>query len=577
MFFQPPEPEPPRKGSRAAAEEAFRGRIAPGGEPISKTMPRGEGKGKGEKGKSQGKGKGKGKFPGGAATGGAMMAPPPAPARAAPGGAGKGGKRYPSPGAAAGGAGKGRVTGVGDLPHERVHWKGDRELEAYYDDIRRNWMEDITENFLKFDPAWIDPQGYATPDIPCVVAHVRPPGGMRYRIADLHDAADLGPTVPQLDPFEEGNIGLSRRMSWLLRHGAPEKGLPLDTGGWADIHLVARICHTRPEILIGIARVSDKGRFQVAVMEHIATERREAYPFIRCVQGHSLRFIDERRLMVKVTGDRRKRITGLFHATKYVHLESILKKGLIPGGLRSARQHVHMLPYYPDLPEACGKGLTRGGGRRSDADVIIELHAETVMSEGRIMWLTASGAVVTWNRVPWSAFLKVTVGFGKEARVAWDAAYIDRAPIPYVPPNIGGLARAAAGGAGKGAAAGGADEGGDLMGADPSSMGRGTPLIQKKKTVCRLFQKSRELQTVYSQNRQSSRPFFSRNRESSRPFIPKIERAPDRLFQIFRKSSGGHTLKQIMLARQSCKQIRCPLQSPYSSNVCSASTRNDPQ
>ena len=193
-------------------------------------MPRGEGKGKGEKGKGQGKGKGKGKFPGGAAAGGAMMPPPPAPARAAPGGAGKGGKRYPSPGAATGGAGKGRVTGVGELPHERVHWKGDRELEAYYDDIRRHWMEDITENFPKFDPAWTDPQGYKPLTFPFVVAHVGPPGGMRYRIADLHDAADLGPTVPQLDPFEEGNIGLSRRLSWLLRHGAPEKGASLGHG-----------------------------------------------------------------------------------------------------------------------------------------------------------------------------------------------------------------------------------------------------------------------------------------------------------------------------------------------------------
>ena len=91
------------------------------------------------------------------------------------------------------------------------------------------------------------------------------------------------------------------------------------------------------------------------------------------------------------------------------------------------------------------------------------------MSEGRTMWLTASGAVVTWNRVPWSAFLKVTVGFGREARVAWDAAYIDRTPIPYVPPNIGGLARAAAGGAGKGAASGGAAAGAASGGAGEGS------------------------------------------------------------------------------------------------------------
>ena len=155
---------------------------------------------------------------------------------------------------------------------------GDRELEQYYEDIRRGWMADLTENITRFDPAWADPQGYPTPNKLFVTLHAPAPTGLRYRIADLNDPNDVGPTIPHLDPNEEGNVALSKRMTWLLRHGAVEKGLPMDTGGWSDINYVARICRTRVEVLIGIARVSDKGRFQVAIMETLRTGQRQAYP-----------------------------------------------------------------------------------------------------------------------------------------------------------------------------------------------------------------------------------------------------------------------------------------------------------
>ena len=161
---------------------------------------------------------------------------------------------------------------------------------------------------------------------------------------------------------------------------------------------------------------------------------------------------------MRVTQAHRARLPELFHATKYVHLESILKRGLLPGGLRSARRHVHMIPYFPEMPAGYGRPLTRGGGRRSDADVVIQLAPDALMSEGRVCWLTVSGAVVTWNRIPWSVILKVTVGYGLEVRTVWDAAFLRRTPIPYQPPNLGGLARAAAGGAGS-AAPGGAATG----------------------------------------------------------------------------------------------------------------------
>ena len=41
----------------------------------------------------------------------------------------------------------------------------------------------------------------------------------------------------------------------------------MDTGGRADINLIARACRTRAELIVGIARVSEIGRFQIAVPE----------------------------------------------------------------------------------------------------------------------------------------------------------------------------------------------------------------------------------------------------------------------------------------------------------------------
>ena len=336
-------------------------------------------------------------------------------------------------------------------------WGGDREVEAYYTGIRRDWMDNILADLPGFDPAWAHPQAF-------VRVHKPAPQGMRYRIADLSNPEDVGPTIPFLNREEAGSLALSRLMTWVLRHGGPEARVPMDTGGWAELTIMARACHTRVELLVGIAKVAEKNRFQVAVLENPQEGRREAYSFIRCVQGHSLGFIDERRLMMRMTPLVRERLRAgeFFHATRYVHVESILKRGLLPGGLRSARRHVHMLPYFPEKPARFGKGLPREGRRRTDADAVIHMASANVMGEGRAVWITAAGAIVAWHKIPWSAFLRITVGYGREQRIIWDAAYADRAPVPYRGATVHGRGGAASGGAAGGAASGGAEDDADL-------------------------------------------------------------------------------------------------------------------
>ena len=71
-----------------------------------------------------------------------------------------------------------------------------------------------------------------------------------------------------------------------------------------------------------------------------------------------------------------------YHATQYVHVESILQKGLLPCGLRSVGQHVHMTPYHPD---ECGR-------LRAGATAVTELSSVAVHC---MRWVTA--AIVAWH------------------------------------------------------------------------------------------------------------------------------------------------------------------------------------
>ena len=76
----------------------------------------------------------------------------------------------------------------------------------------------------------------------------------------------------QKDPITR----VSKKMSWLLRHGAVEAGVEIDTAGWVEIDDVLKSLGISRHQLDEVVRLNNKSRFQVEGSR------------IRASQGHSM-------------------------------------------------------------------------------------------------------------------------------------------------------------------------------------------------------------------------------------------------------------------------------------------------
>lgn len=135
--------------------------------------------------------------------------------------------------------------------------------------------------------------------------------------------------------------GISRYLSYLLRHAPQSIGLQLDPEGWADIDAlltgVARHgLHLDRATLETVCATNDKQRFA------LSDDGRR----IRAVQGHSTPVV-QRRYPTAQPPER------LYHGTATRFLDSIRVQGLKPGD----RHHVHL---SPDIRTALAVGTRYG-------------------------------------------------------------------------------------------------------------------------------------------------------------------------------------------------------------------------
>src|SRR5688572_11142619 len=107
-------------------------------------------------------------------------------------------------------------------------------------------------------------------------------------------------------------VRVSKRLSWLLRHGANEVGLAMDAAGWAAVEDVLALARIDRTALERVVRDNGKGRLE------LAGDR------VRACQGHSL-------AGTPVTADALEasweRVVGrtdpLFHGTRRAVVEAI--------------------------------------------------------------------------------------------------------------------------------------------------------------------------------------------------------------------------------------------------------------
>ncbi len=163
----------------------------------------------------------------------------------------------------------------------------------------------------------------------------------------------------------------SKRLSWLLRHGAPEARVRMDPAGWMAIDDVLRYLHmTRPR-LDEVVRSNDKQRLQVE------GER------IRCCQGHST----ASGVSVEALEASWNPFTGtsrIWHGTTADVVGAIADSGLLP----QKRTHVHLAP-----------ALSSVVGKRAEVEVMLGIDPDRVRAAGIGIFVAPNGVILA-RRIP---------------------------------------------------------------------------------------------------------------------------------------------------------------------------------
>lgn len=183
-------------------------------------------------------------------------------------------------------------------------------------------------------------------------------------------------------------VGLSRLLSYLLRHRPEKAGLALDAEGWVDVG----------ELLGGLARLHRPTTFD-ELAEAVATNDKRRFAFsadrkrLRASQGHSVA-VD---LGLGPTAPP----ALLFHGTVVRFVPRILEGGLVKG----RRRHVHL--------SASRETARRVGARRGEP-VLLAVRAAACAASGHEFFLSANGVWLT-ERVP-PEFLAVDAEEGASGR-----------------------------------------------------------------------------------------------------------------------------------------------------------------
>lgn len=162
-------------------------------------------------------------------------------------------------------------------------------------------------------------------------------------------------------------IARSKRLSWLLRHGAGEQGLAMDAAGWAAIADVLAATGLSRDELDDAVRTNTKRRLQLDG-EHV-----------RACQGHSQRNTAVTREGLERSWQPWTGNASLWHGTSRAALAGIAERGILP----IARTHVHLA----DAPDAAV-------GKRAEVDVLLEVDPTRLRTHGLDVFVAPNGVVL---------------------------------------------------------------------------------------------------------------------------------------------------------------------------------------
>ena len=202
----------------------------------------------------------------------------------------------------------------------------------------------------------------------------------------------MGKQDKKQDRKQDKATAISKKLAFLLRHGAAEAGLRMRADGFVRLSevLACRGLHgVSVQKVKEIVAANDKQRFALAV-EHGET-------FIRANQGHTLTGLQDDALLTEIRDAADAPVC--IHGTYRRCIAPILRGGLS----RMARNHVHCAALLPE------EGVV--SGMRGSCEVAVYVDVGKSMALGLKWYRSANGVLLTpgdeAGLVPPSCFEKV--------------------------------------------------------------------------------------------------------------------------------------------------------------------------
>ncbi|HEX8535984.1 MAG TPA: tRNA 2'-phosphotransferase [Cystobacter sp.] len=184
----------------------------------------------------------------------------------------------------------------------------------------------------------------------------------------------------------------SKKLSWLLRHGAREMGLAMDSAGFALIGEVLRMTGLSREELDEVVAENNKSRYEVRGKQ------------VRAVQGHSLEGTPVTLDGLEGSWDEVLGDAPLYHGTSVVAARAILSG---EGVHSAARTHVHL-----------AAAVDSKVGKRAGVDVLLVISPARLRASGLRIFRAPNGVLLA-RAIPAATIVDVLAcnGPGRSALV----------------------------------------------------------------------------------------------------------------------------------------------------------------
>ncbi|XP_061391097.1 tRNA 2'-phosphotransferase 1-like [Musca vetustissima] len=192
------------------------------------------------------------------------------------------------------------------------------------------------------------------------------------------------------------DVRLSKKLSWLLRHGLKKEGFQIQPDGFIKVDELLKHPHyCRDYSLTTLQRLVEQDAKQRYTLRKNPLQ---GYWEIRANQGHSLEEIEADQCLQLLPSA--QEVPMAVHGTYYRHWNSIKSGGL----KRFQRNHIHFA-----TSDCCSNNVS---GFRSDCQILIYLNVDKVFREGKLQLYRSDNNVILCSgledgSIPPTYFLKV--------------------------------------------------------------------------------------------------------------------------------------------------------------------------